>query len=103
VPVADDRLPDGEVGNMADPVESLILVLLEWIGAGSRPYADVIDAWRTSCPRLTVWEEANSRGFIAHSHRPGQRARVSVSEAGVAHLRAHRNAGAFAASAVLAP
>ena len=46
---------------MSDPVESLILDLLEWIGPAGRPYAEVIDAWRTSCPRLPVWEEANAR------------------------------------------
>ena len=83
---------------MADPVEPLILDLLEWIGTTSRPYAEVIDAWRTSCPRLPVWEEANSRGFVAHTHVDGLPARVLVSEAGIAHLRRHRNA-AFGAVA----
>ena len=88
---------------MNDPVEPLILDLLEWIGVGSRPYRDVIDAWRTSCPRLPVWEEANSRGFIDHSHEPGSAARVSVSNQGVAHLKAHRDARAFGISAVPGP
>ena len=37
---------------MTDPVESLILDLLEWLGPGPGPYAEVIAAWRTSCPRL---------------------------------------------------
>jgi len=83
---------------MADPVEPLILDLLEWIGTTSRPYAEVTDAWRTSCPRLPVWEEANSRGFVAHTHVDGQPARVLVSVAGIAHLRRHRNA-AFGAVA----
>ena len=46
---------------MSDPVDALILDLLEWIGPDSRPYPEVIGAWRTSCPRLPVWEEANSR------------------------------------------
>jgi len=50
------------------------------------------------CPRLPVWEEANSRGFVAHTHVDGQPARVLVSEAGIAHLRRHRNA-AFGAVA----
>mgnify|MGYP002382501856 CR=1 FL=1 len=27
--------------------------LVEWIAKEPRPYADVMDAWRTSCPRLT--------------------------------------------------
>lgn len=75
---------------MSDPMEPLILDLLEWIGPRSRPYAEVIDAWRTSCPRLPVWEEANARGFIAQTHEPGQEARVAVSAPGLSYLRAQR-------------
>ena len=47
-----------------DTVDNLIFDLLEWMGPRPRPYADVLEAWRTSCPRLPVWEEANDRGFI---------------------------------------
>ncbi|MDB5861951.1 MAG: putative d-isomer specific 2-hydroxyacid dehydrogenase [Ramlibacter sp.] len=75
---------------MPDPVEPLIFDLLEWIGPQSRPYAEVLDAWRTSCPRLPVWEEANRRGFIARLHVPGQPARVAVSPSGLAQLEARR-------------
>ena len=56
---------------MSDPVDSLILDLLEWVGPGGRTYADVIDAWRTSCPRLPVWEEASDRGFVERRRREG--------------------------------
>lgn len=50
---------------MTDPViEPLILDLLEWLAEGDRSYEEVMDAWRTSCPRLTVWEDANERGLI---------------------------------------
>ena len=66
-------------------MEALILDLLEWIGPAPRPYAETMDAWRTSCPRLPVWEEANERGFIA---RDG--ASVSVTRAGRNFLDAHR-------------
>lgn len=51
---------------MTDTVEALALDLLEWIGPGERPYAEVIEAWRTSCPRLPVWEETNARGYLTH-------------------------------------
>jgi len=81
---------------MTDPVEPLILDLLEWIGPRPRPYAEVIDAWRTSCPRLPVWEEANSRGFIGHLREPGAGALVCVSASGRAHLAAQRPRGAAA-------
>jgi hypothetical protein len=81
---------------MTDPVEPLILDMLEWIGPRPRPYAEVIDAWRTSCPRLPVWEEANSRGFIDHLHELGARALVCVSAGGRAHLASQRPRGAAA-------
>ena len=57
---------------------------------GPRPYADVLDAWRTSCPRLPVWEEANDRGFVARAHAPGTVQLVLVTESGARHLRACR-------------
>ena len=71
---------------MSDAVEPLILDLLEWMGPEPRPYAEVLEAWRTSCPRLPVWEEAGDRGYIRRSRG----ALVSVSAAGAEHLRAHR-------------
>jgi hypothetical protein len=71
-------------------VDNLILDLLDWMGPNPRPYAEVIEAWRTSCPRLPVWEDANDRGFIVRQRSPGQGALVSVSAAGAEHLRKHR-------------
>jgi hypothetical protein len=75
---------------MSNPVEALILNLLEWIGPNPRPYAEVIEAWRTSCPRLPVWEDATERGFIENHHEPGRGTFVSVSAEGTEHLRKHR-------------
>jgi hypothetical protein len=77
---------------VSSSVDALILDLLEWIGNDARPYADVMKAWRTSCPRLPVWEEANERGFIAHRHDSLNRNTISVSELGFEHLLAHRTA-----------
>jgi D-3-phosphoglycerate dehydrogenase len=45
-------------------VEALILDLLEWVDLANRTYEETIEAWRTSCPRLPVWEEANDRRLI---------------------------------------
>jgi hypothetical protein len=77
---------------MSDVVDPLVLDLLEWIGPAPRPYVEVIDAWRTSCPRLPVWEEANARGFLEQRHEAGGEALVAVSARGRAHLDAHRTA-----------
>jgi hypothetical protein len=81
-------------GSVAEAVDNLILDLLEWLDPQPRPYAEVLEAWRTSCPRLPVWEDANDRGYIARGHVRGGRALVSVSAAGKAHLRTHRSVSA---------
>ena len=78
---------------MSDPVDALVLDLLEWIGPRPRSYTEVIDAWRTSCPRLPVWEEANARGYIVHEHVEGIGTLISVSETGLSTLDQHRRAG----------
>ena len=74
---------------MADTLEPLITDLLEWIGTG-RPYAEVMDAWRTSCPRLPVWEEANLRGWVECRRDSAGTERVFLTERGVARLRSGR-------------
>lgn len=43
---------------------SLVLDLLDWLATGPKPYAEVMEAWRTSCPRLTVWEDAVDAGLV---------------------------------------
>jgi hypothetical protein len=75
---------------MTNAVDALILDLLEWIGPDARPYSEVIEAWRTSCPRLPVWEEANERGFLEQRHEAGRGTYVSVSARGREHLSAAR-------------
>ena len=42
--------------------EPLVLDLVEWIARTPRPLNDVMEGWRTSCPRLPVWEDAVDRG-----------------------------------------
>jgi hypothetical protein len=70
--------------------KALVLDLVEWIAAGARPYAEVMDAWRTSCPRLTIWEDAVDLGFVVRVHRDDAGAMVDVTAAGRAFLRAER-------------
>ena len=49
---------------MDSVVENLILDLLEWVTKEERTYEQVADAWRTSCPKLPVWEDATDRGLV---------------------------------------
>lgn len=74
-------------------MDALILDLLEWLDSGERPYSDVMEAWRTSCPRLTVWEDAVDMGFV--ERKPGGGVTmVAITEAGRKHLRRHRHKAA---------
>jgi len=45
-------------------LDPLVLDLIEWLVPGPRPYAEVMEAWRTTCARLPVWEEAVDRGLV---------------------------------------
>jgi D-3-phosphoglycerate dehydrogenase len=72
---------------MADTVvEALILDLLEWLANSARSYEEVMDAWRTSCPKLPVWEDANERGLVRLEEANG-RSMVCVTSAGQQLLR----------------
>ena len=79
---------------MAEEHEPLILDLVEWVARRPRPYAEVMEAWRTSCPRLPVWEDAVDRGLV--ERRDGGDL-VSATSAGRAYLvrngRSLREAG----------
>ena len=38
--------------------------LLEWVAERPRTYAETLEAWKTSCPRLTIWEDAVTAGLV---------------------------------------
>lgn len=46
---------------LAGTLDPLIRDLVAWLASAPRPYTEVMDVWRTSCPRLTVWEGALDR------------------------------------------
>ncbi len=76
----------GARNSAKDPVvEVLILDLLQWLANGERSYEEVMEAWRTSCPRLTVWEDANDRGLIASEQLNGRKV-IRPSSSGLALL-----------------
>lgn len=67
---------------MADTLTPLIADLLKWLSIEPRPYAEVMDAWRTSCPRYTVWEDAVDRGLVARTYVIGQGPMVELTPHG---------------------
>ena len=60
-----------------DPARALTLQLLEWIAERPRSHAEVLDAWKTTCPRLSIWEDACIEGLIEGESGIGKIVRVS--------------------------
>jgi len=43
---------------------AVMLQFLAWLSARPRTYGETMEAWRSSCPRYTVWEDALAEGLI---------------------------------------
>ena len=52
---------------MPDAASQLTVELLTWISTRRRTYADAIEAWRSTCPRHTVWDDALLDGLVRTS------------------------------------
>lgn len=77
---------------MTETTDALVLDLVEWIAREPRLYSEVIEVWRTSCPRLTIWEDAVDRGYVARQPATGG-VRVKITEGGEKFLREHGRGG----------
>jgi hypothetical protein len=73
-----------------EPADDLVLDLLEWLEAGDQSYADTMERWRTSCPRLDVWERATAAGLVASSMSEHRGLRVAVTPLGRQRLQGAR-------------
>lgn len=58
-----------------------MLELLTWVTARDRTYEDVVEAWKSNCPRYAVWDDAVTAGLVTAS-----RDSVALTERGVAAL-----------------
>ncbi|MGE5105736.1 MAG: hypothetical protein ACM3NZ_13380 [Betaproteobacteria bacterium] len=48
---------------------ALTRALLEWVASGSRTYRELVDTWRSTCPRHAILEDAQAAGLIDHDGR----------------------------------
>lgn len=69
--------------HMMEAPEPLVGDLLSWLRSEPRLYAEVMDAWRTSCPKLPIWEDALDSGLIERRNNL-----VFITEAGKEWLSA---------------
>jgi hypothetical protein len=65
---------------MGSAHSSLTLQMLEWIAERPRSHAELMDAWKTSCPRLAIWEDAGAAGLVGCE--PGEHAMVVLTDRG---------------------
>ncbi|MBB4376580.1 hypothetical protein SAMN05216573_10556 [Bradyrhizobium sp. Rc3b] len=72
---------------MNETADPLVLDFVEWVAREPRAYAEVIATWKTSCPRLTIWEDATERGYVARETLPGLGLVIAVTEGGEKLLR----------------
>jgi hypothetical protein len=74
---------------MTDAADPLVLDFVEWIAREPRAYSEVIGAWKTSCPRLTIWEDAAECGYVTRETIAGFGIVVTVTDEGEKLLRAN--------------
>jgi hypothetical protein len=68
---------------MSDSPSLIMIQFLSWVADRPRSYVETMEAWRTSCPRLSVWEDA----VIADLVRLEGEGAVKLTEHGAAVLR----------------
>lgn len=74
---------------MADPAAALTLQFLAWVDEAPRTYAQAMEAWRSTCPRLSIWEDAILDGLVAFAGGATRnQSRVTLTPRGRALLRA---------------
>jgi len=72
---------DAGYGMEAQP--SLIMIqFLQWVADRPRRREDVMDAWRSSCPRFPVWEDARAEGLVRQCGGETGERRVELTERG---------------------
>ena len=74
---------------MAETANPLVLDFVEWIARAPRAYSEVVTSWKTSCPRLTIWEDATDLGYVTRESIAGVGLVIAVTDAGARLLREH--------------
>ena len=67
------RTPSPKASRIGGEPPAILLQFLAWVAARPRGYAEAIEAWRTSCPRLPAWEDAVDEGLVRVMSSPSGR------------------------------
>ncbi len=57
---------------MAEPASLIMLQFLAWVADRPRTYGETMEAWRSTCPRLSVWEDAIIDGLVRIDNGAGR-------------------------------
>ena len=49
---------------MSEPASLIMVQFLSWVADRPRTYPETMDAWHSTCPRLSVWEDAIIGGLV---------------------------------------
>jgi hypothetical protein len=49
---------------MSQSASLIMIQFLAWVADRPRTYAQTMEAWRSTCPRLSVWEDAIIDGLV---------------------------------------
>jgi hypothetical protein len=86
---------------MTDPARALTLQFLAWVAEAPRTYAQAMEAWRSTCPRLSIWEDAILDGLVAfEGGATRNQSRVTITRKGRTLLAAGEVTAAPAVRAV---
>jgi len=62
-------------------VSPTMVEFLNWLTVRERTYDEAMEAWRTSCPRFSTWEDASIAGYVL-LEQVGDRLVVSLTTQG---------------------
>jgi hypothetical protein len=66
---------------------ALTLQLLEWVADKPRTHAELMEAWKTTCPRFSIWEDACAESLIGCE--PGREGVAFLTDKGKRCLLVH--------------
>jgi hypothetical protein len=78
---SDDSVSASPARSETRPADALTRDFIAWLASAPRTYDEVMAAWRTSCPRLSIWEDALADGLVrvdGETGTPAGLARVVV-------------------------
>lgn len=77
---------------MSESASPSMLEFLNWIASRRRTYAEAIEAWQSTCPRHTIWEDALIDGLVQFNvAETGHEPHVTLTTRGIALLNSRNN------------